>query len=61
MYPARILGAVSNVINPLTTYCDHVRARRINLTKNYCVTLKIRAYANFISNLLAYVINAVSP
>ena len=32
-----------------------------SFTKNYCVTWNIRVYANFMSNLLAYLISAVSP
>ena len=31
------------------------------VTKNCCVTYNIRLYANFVSNLLAYLISAVSP
>ena len=31
------------------------------VTKNHCVTLKIREYASFVSNRLAYVISIMSP
>ena len=31
------------------------------LQKNYCVTWNVRVYANFVSNLFAYLISIVSP
>ena len=48
-----------NFLSDITVF-----AWKITVTKNCsvtCVTWKIREYANFVSNLLAYVISVVSP